>query len=179
MNAAKKSWKVFWDLQCPYSKNNWERLSAIKAKLEDEYEFTIHLTSLLFHPQAFTAQCAANWVAITKGAEAKQTFVDACFNYQDRYMNAAVGDARKSEIDAIFASIAMNCGVISAEEKESFLIGMHDWETGIGPAWSEHKDALAVGVMSTPKHVIDGVLLENTESSWGPDDWVQYLQKRT
>jgi hypothetical protein len=62
-------------------------------------------------------------------------------------------DARKSEIDAIFASIAMDCGVTSAEEKESFLTGIHDWETGISPAWSEHKEALAIGVMSTPKHV--------------------------
>ncbi|KAL7512286.1 hypothetical protein ACHAXN_012750 [Cyclotella atomus] len=72
-------------------------------------------------------------------------------------MNSAVGDARQSEIDAISASIAMNyCCVITAEDKKSILTGVHDWETGISPAWAEHKEALAFGVSSTPKHVIMG-----------------------
>jgi len=178
MSNAKKSWKVFWDLQCPYSKKNWEQLSAIKAKFGDEYEFCINLTSLLFHPQAFTAQCAANWIASTKGLEAKRIFVNACFHQQDKYMNAAVGDARKSEIDIIFVNIALDCNVIEEKDTDSFLAGMHDWDTGIKPAWTEHKEALALGVVSTPKHVIDGVLMEGTESAWGKDEWAEYLSKR-
>lgn len=175
--TTKKSWKVFWDLQCPYSKKNWERLSAIKAKFGDEYEFSIHLTSLLFHPQAFTAQCAASWIATTKGNEAKQTFVDACFTRQEKYMNAAVGDARKSEIDAIFADIAIDCEVITADERGAFLTGIHDWEHGAKPAWTEHKEALSNGVVSTPKHVIDAVLMEDTESTWDAAEWTLYLSK--
>ena len=178
MSKVKKSWKIFWDLQCPYSKKNWEQLSAVKAKLGDQYEFSVHLTSLLFHPQAFTAQCAANWIGVTKGADAKRSFVDACFSQQEKYMNAAVGDARKSEIHTIFATIALDCGVIVAEETESLLVGLNDWEQSIKPAWTEHKEALSAGVVSTPKHVIDGVLMENTESAWGPSEWVEYLSKR-
>ena len=175
---VKKSWQVFWDLQCPYSKKNWEQLSAVKTKLGDQYEFSTHLTSLLFHPQAFTAQCAANWIDISKGADAKRSFVDACFSQQEKYMNAAVGDSRKSEIDAIFAAIALDCGVIGVEEMGSFLAGINDWEQSIKPAWTEHKEALSAGVVSTPKHVIDGVLMENTESAWGPSEWIDYLSKR-
>jgi protein-disulfide isomerase len=67
MSQQKNSGKIFWDLQCPYSKENWEQLPEIKAAFVDEYDFPIHLTSLLVHPQAFTAQCTTNWVAGTKG----------------------------------------------------------------------------------------------------------------
>ena len=87
MSADKKSWKIFWDLQCPFSKKSWEKLASIQAKFGDDYSFTIHLTSLAFHPQAFTAQCAANWIAGKKGGEkSKRIFIDACFEQQEKYM---------------------------------------------------------------------------------------------
>jgi len=177
--STKKTWKVFWDLQCPYSKKNWERFSAIQSKFATEYDFSIHLTSLLFHPQAFTAQCAATLVKETKGPEAWRTYVDACFEQQDSFMNAAVGDARKSEIDAIFAGIAETSGVLDADNftKDFFLTNLHDWELAIKPAWTEHKEALALGVVGTPESVIDGVLIDDSESDWGPEEWAKKLGK--
>lgn len=175
--SAKKTWKVFWDLQCPYSKKNWELLSAIRAKFESEYEFSVHLTSLLFHPQAFTAQCAANLIEGQRGPQVGRAFVDACFERQETYMNAAVGDARQSEVDSIFAGIAESCGAFEGDfDKEFFLSKLHDWEMAIKPAWTQHKEALKLGVYATPKQVIDNVLVEESESAWGPEEWAKKLE---
>lgn len=178
MSTTKKTWKIFWDLQCPYSKKNWEHLAEIQAKFQDDYDFSIHLTSLAFHPQAFTAQCAANLIRLKRGANVQRQFIDACFIEQESFMNAAIGDARKSEIDAVFARIAEKSGALddpSLLTREFFLANLHEWEPAVKPAWTEHKQALSVGVFSTPKHVIDGVLVEESESAWGAEEWAQKL----
>mmetsp|Transcript_20460 Transcript_20460/g.44314 ORF Transcript_20460/g.44314 Transcript_20460/m.44314 type:complete len:188 (-) Transcript_20460:108-671(-) len=182
--ATKKSWIIFWDLQCPYSRKNWEQFSAIKDRLGDEYDFSIHLTSLLLHPQAFPAQCAANLIANKSkgGAQAKMNFINACFRQQDLYRNAAVPDARPSEIDAIFATIAQGCGVLDSDDGEGdftndfFLANLHDWDLAVKPAWAEHKEALALGVVGTPSHVIEGKIVQGTESSWGPEEWAEKVK---
>mmetsp|Transcript_20177 Transcript_20177/g.29281 ORF Transcript_20177/g.29281 Transcript_20177/m.29281 type:complete len:111 (+) Transcript_20177:143-475(+) len=90
-----KEWIVFWDLQCPYSKVSWQNLPAIKERFGAEYKFTIQITSLAFHPQAFTAQCGASLIETVKGRDAMFKYVDACFENQEFFMNAALGDAKK------------------------------------------------------------------------------------
>lgn len=140
----------------------------------------IYLTSLLFHPQAFTAQCAATWIREKRGQEAYQKFCDACFVNQDLYMNAAIGDARKSEIDAVFVDIADQAGILLGGEgatRADMLTGMHDWETAIKPAYAEHKIALGYQVYGTPKHVINEKLMPDTESEWGVTEWTEVLSK--
>jgi hypothetical protein len=174
--AAKQRWLCFWDLQCPYSKANWSRLAEIKARFGSDYDFTIHITSLAFHPQAFTAQCGASLVETYKGREALLKYVDACFTNQDRYMNAALGDARKSEINAVFATIADEAGLLDQDfTKETFLQEIDDWEKAVKPAYTEHKIALSYGVYGTPKQVINEELVPDTESSWGADEWAEKL----
>lgn len=174
----KKIWKVFWDLQCPFSKKNWLNFSAIRSRFESEYDFEIHLTSLLFHPQAFPAQCAAALIHCKKGDAAKRAFVDACFANQERYMNAALKDPKPSQVAAVFCSIAKETGLLEDDEfnEEYFLSKMNDWEEAVKPAYTEHKFALSYGVYGTPKHVIDDKLVEDTESSWGSDEWVEKLK---
>ena len=62
-------------------------------------------------------------------------------------MNAALGDARKSDVDAVFANIAEKAGVLDdAFTKEAFLSSLHDWESAVKPAYAEHKVALGHGV---------------------------------
>lgn len=177
-SATKKtSWKIFYDLQCPYSKKNWDRLPEIRNRLESKYDITVHYTSLAFHPQAFTAQCAANLIGGTAGEEARQRFTEMCFRKQETFMNAALGDCRKSEIDACFADLAQEAACFDGDSsssslsREDFSAKLHDWDAAVFPAWKEHKVALAHGAFSTPSHVIDGKLVEGTESVWGPDEW--------
>jgi len=175
----KKTWEVFWDLQCPYSKANWKLLPKIKDRFGDEYDFSVHLTSLLFHSQAFVGQCASHLIMAKLGDEARLKFIDACFEQQDIYMNAAVGDARKSEVDAIFAGICEKLGFFEDSDKltkSEFLDKLHDWELATKPAWTEHKEALELGVHGAPKSVIDGVLMANSESDWTPDRWAKALE---
>jgi 2-hydroxychromene-2-carboxylate isomerase len=172
-----KSWKVFWDLQCPYSKSSWKNLAAIRERFGGEYDFTIYITSLAFHPQAFTAQCGASLIEKNKGRDAVVKYMDACFENQDSFMNAALGDAKKSEIDNVFASIAEKAGILDDEfTKESFLADLNDWEKSVKPAYTEHKIALGYGVYGTPKHVIDEKLVLDTESTWGADEWAEKLK---
>ena len=74
---------------------------------------------------------------------------------------------------------------------------LHDWESAVKPAYTEHKVALGHGVTcrcrnqrrvdgvdgvdrtqvyGTPKHVIDGKLVPDTESAWGAADWAEKLK---
>lgn len=159
MASAKKTWKVFWDLQCPYSKKNHELFSSITERFGSEYDFTVYLTSLAFHPQAFTAQCGASLVETYKGREDTFKYVDACFENQESYMNATLGDARRSEIDAVFADVAEKAGIFDDSfTKQMFVSELHNWEKAIKPAYTEHKIALGYGVYGTPKQVIDDKL---------------------
>jgi protein-disulfide isomerase len=173
----KKSWKIFWDLQCPYSKVMWEHFSAIKERHGAEYDFSICLTSLPFHPQAFTAQSGASLIETVKGRDAMLKYVDACFENQDSFMNAAIGDAKKSEIDSVFASIAEKAGVFDESfSKENFLKELHSWDKAVKPAYTEYKISLDYGVSGTPKNVINDKLVPDTESAWGPDEWAEKLK---
>eukprot|EP00541_Cyclophora_tenuis_P018971 CAMPEP_0116572276 /NCGR_PEP_ID=MMETSP0397-20121206/18078_1 /TAXON_ID=216820 /ORGANISM="Cyclophora tenuis, Strain ECT3854" /LENGTH=173 /DNA_ID=CAMNT_0004100571 /DNA_START=827 /DNA_END=1345 /DNA_ORIENTATION=+ len=172
MAAAKKSWKIFFDLQCPYSKKCWEHLPSIKERFKEEYEITTHVTSLAFHAQAFPAQCAATLIGTQLGADARQKFEDMCFENQDSYMNAALGDCRKSDVSAVFADIADKAGLLGEKlNRQQFIADIESWEKAVKPAYAEHKVALAFGVYGTPKHVINEKLVADTESSWGADEW--------
>lgn len=174
----KVSWKIFFDLQCPYSRKCWERLPALKEAFGQHYDMRVYLTSLLFHPQAFTAQCAATWIQTSKGQDQYYKFCDACFENQERYMNAAIGNARKSDIDNVFVDIAQEAGIIQDDAgRAEMLVGMNDWETAVKPAYAEHKIALGFGVYGTPKHVINDVLVADTDSEWGVPEWTQVLSK--
>ena len=85
--------------------------------------------------------------------------------------------AIKSDVDAVFATLAQKAGVLDdAFTKEAFLADLHDWESSVKPAYAEHKIALGHGVYGTPKHVIDGKLVPDTESAWGAADWAEKLK---
>ena len=92
-------------------------------------------------------------------------------------MNAALGDCKKSDVDAVFASIAEGAGVLDDEfNKDNFLSKLHDWEQAVMPAYTEQKVALGFGVYGTPKHVIGGSLIPDTESAWGAAEWEAKLK---
>jgi hypothetical protein len=182
------TWKVFVDLQCPFAKKCMARLPAIQKRFQGEYEFSVHLTDLAFHPQAFPGHCAAYLLGVTQGPEARNKFVKECFRYQDTFSNEALlgGDATKSDVYNVFADIAEAAGVLNEDgddgddngvlSRQEFLEGMTDWERVIKPAWEEHKVALQYGVWGTPKHVIDEKLVPDTESTWGPDEFEAALK---
>jgi protein-disulfide isomerase len=129
MSSTKPKWHVFWDLQCPYSKISWEKLPEIRERFGIEYDFDVKLTSLAFHPQAFVGQSAACLIQNKKGSEARQKFIDACFRNQERYLNAALGDARPSEVFAVFASIAKDVEIFDDNfTEEYFLEKINDWD---------------------------------------------------
>ena len=67
-------------------------------------------------------------------------------------------------------------GLDDAFTKEAFLADLHDWESAVKPAYAEHKIALGYGVYGTPKHVIDGKLVPDTESAWGAAEWAEKLK---
>ena len=155
-------------------------MSALRKAFEADYDITVFLTSLAFHPQAFTAQCGAALIENRKGRGAMLKYVDTCFEKQESFMNAAIGDAKKSEIDAVFASIAQESGIFDDSfGKDDFLEGLHDWESAVSPAYTEHKIALSYGVYGTPKHIINEKLVADTESAWEVADWAAKLDTLT
>ena len=90
-------------------------------------------------------------------------------------------DARLYRISSAFgrpiATIAEKAGVLDdAFTKEAFLADLHDWESAVKPAYAEHKIALGYEVYGTPKHVIDGELVPDTESAWGAAEWADKLK---
>jgi hypothetical protein len=174
--TERPKWQVFWDMQCPYSKTSWEKLPEIREHFGAKYDFEIKLTSLAFHPQAFMAQSAACLIERHKGSEARLKFINACFCNQERYLNAAVGNARPSEVAAVFASIAKEVDLFDTENftEEYFLSHLNDWDEAVRPAYTEHKEALQLQIYGTPKHVIGDIgLMADTESSWGAAEWIE------
>jgi protein-disulfide isomerase len=179
MSTKKKTWKVFWDLQCPYARKNWERLDSIKKRFESEYDITVHLTSLIHHPHAFLGQCGASLVETYKGRDAFLRFVDACYENQEKYSSDVLVDPRRSDVIAVFAEIADSAGLLDTHTegltKEKFVKEIDDKEKAFKPAYSEYKRALSYGVHGTPKNVIEEKLILDTESLWGPDEWAEKL----
>ena len=174
---AQHDWKLFVDLQCPFAKKAWQRFPELREKFGDEYDMSIHLTSLAFHPQAFVGQQAAHLIERERDAAAKQAFIDASFERQDRYKNDTLGDYKKSDVDQVFADIAQEAGVFDDSfTREFFLEHLHDWDEVIKPSYGEVKAALNYGVFGTPKHVIDDKLVLDTESAWGPEEWEDKLR---
>lgn len=130
----------------------WENFKEIQNRFDNDYDITIYITSLAFHPQAFTAQCGASLIEKMKGRDVMFKYVDACYENQDMYMNASIGDAKMSEIDEVFAKIAEKAGVFDESfTKEKFLQDLHNWEMAVNPAYTEHKIALGYGVFGESK----------------------------
>ena len=177
-SAPKGTWQAFLDLQCPYSCKFWMKRKEIEDKFADDYDFSYHLTSLAFHPQAFFAQKAAMLVEVKKGKDDKIKFIDACFQNQEKYMDAAIGDARPSEVHAVFADIAQEAGIFDEESftRQYFLDNIDNFDLTVKPAYVEHKYALTYGVFGTPKFAIDDKIIQGTESSWGPEEWEEKLK---
>ncbi|CAJ1916622.1 unnamed protein product [Cylindrotheca closterium] len=105
------------------------------------------------------------------GRGALLKYADTCFENQESFMNAAIGDARKSEIKAVFASLAEKAGALDDSfTKDMFLAELDNCENTVKPAFTEHKIALGHSVYDTPIHVIDEKLVPSTESTWGADE---------
>ena len=178
MATSKPTWQVYWDLQCPYSKISWEKLPDIQHHFSNDYSFCIKLTSLVFHPQAFVGHGAACLIEKHKGSEDRLIFINACFQNQERYLNSALGNARPSEVDAVFASIADDAAIFDEQfTEEYFLKHLRDWDEAQNAAYSEHKEALHLHIYGTPKHVIGNIgLVSNSESSWGVAEFADKLK---
>ena len=178
MTTSKPTWQVYWDLQCPYSKISWQKLPELQNHFSSDYSFDIKLTSLVFHPQSFVGHGAASLIEKHKGGEARLKFINACFQNQERYLNSALGDARPSEVDAVFASIANDAAIFDEHfTEEYFLAHLRDWEESQKPAYTEHKEALNLQIYGTPKHVIGDLgLISDSESSWGIAEFAEKLK---
>jgi protein-disulfide isomerase len=178
MSTAKPTWQVFWDLQCPYSRISWEKLPDIQNHFGKDFSFEIKLTSLVFHPQSFVGHGAACLIEKCKGSEDRLKFINACFQNQEKFLKSAVGDARPSEVDAVFASIANDAAIFDETfTEEYFLAHIRDWDEAQKPAYTEHKEALKLQIYGTPKHVIgDKGLISNSESSWGVTEFIDVLK---
>lgn len=176
--TAKPSWRVFLDLQCPFSKVAYGHLPALWERFGKQFDITIHYTSLAFHPQAFTAQCAAVLIGRKVSSEARTKFEAACFDKQTSYMNKATTDDTKADVAKIFADIAESSGSLGKEfTREQFLKHLNDYDTVVMPAYEEVKEALRFGVYGSPQNVICGKLVPDTESAWGADTWAIELDK--
>merc|ERR1712048_964007 len=118
-----------------------------------------HLYQLAFHYQSFTGHKAAASIAGSHGEEGKWEFVRCAYERQSEFLNAAMGDARKSTIEEKFADIAATCNGVDATE---FIGTLGDaWR----PAWNEQKVAYAAGAIGAPTHNIGGVVVADTSSS--------------
>eukprot|EP00457_Paulinella_chromatophora_P016325 gb/GEZN01017101.1/.p1 GENE.gb/GEZN01017101.1/~~gb/GEZN01017101.1/.p1 ORF type:complete len:243 (-),score=27.31 gb/GEZN01017101.1/:85-765(-) len=182
-----KEWKVFLDLQCPYSKICLEQHYEELKSAFGEYKFSIVLTSLVFHPQAFPAQKAVFAMNLLAGEEARYAYINKIYAEQDRISNAKTSEMTRHDIDGVLADIAAEAGLVKGKNNESktgsptitreALIGkMNDFDNCVKPAYAEHKIALAHKVYGVPKHVIAGQLIEDSESSWGVKEFHQKMR---
>lgn len=163
------SWQIFLDIQCPYSKRTWDNVPALRREYGNKFNITTHLYQLAFHYQSYTGHKAAASIAGSQGEKGKLEFIGCAYERQEEFMNAAMGDAKKSEIEAKFADIAAKCNKVDATE---FVDTLGDaWR----PAWNEQKFSMAAGAVVAPTHNIGGVVVPDTSSSWTAEEWLSPL----
>jgi protein-disulfide isomerase len=176
--SQRVTWQIFLDLQCPYSKVAAEKIPELRAAFGTRMLISTHFTSLSFHPQAFLAQCAAKTFETTTDDETYQKFIAAMWENQANYMNGATAEMCKDEIKAEIANIAEAAELFTAEfTRAQFLRKLDDWELTTKPAYADVKFALNLQAYGTPKHVIHGRVVANTESKWGAEEWTTKLQE--
>jgi len=113
------------------------------------------------------------------GEEAREKFENACYASFDLYSDEATEKMTKADLHEVFGFIAEGAGLFEGEfSKEIFLENIGDWKGNVMPTWFEHKEALTKGVLKAPQHVLNGKLLEDTESSWDVHDYEARLQKK-
>jgi hypothetical protein len=101
-----------------------------RERFGSTYNITTHVTSPPFHAQAF-AHCAAIVAGNVGGTAGRLAFEEACFAKQESFMNAALGDCKKSDVKHTFVSIARSSALVKEEftEEASFL----SWMIGLQP----------------------------------------------
>lgn len=172
----KRTWQIFVDLQCPYSKKCYAHLDEFKQSFGNEFDISVHVTSLVFHPQAFKAQCCHHAVRDSLGPSAGDIYMKHLFQEQKRYMNDAAKDMTPDQVLNVLADIAAEVGIFDEGlSRAEFLQHSQDWESTTMPAYKAHKFAVSLGVFGTPTHVIDGSIVTDTDSEWGPEEWASKL----
>jgi len=120
-NPDKISWDVFWDLECPFARKNWEQLPALREAFDSRFDFTIHLTSLAFHPSGWIGQCAAFLIRRELDHTAWLAFVDAFYEHQHLYKDD-LKDPRRSEVVTVFADIAQGAGLFTEAFTREYFV---------------------------------------------------------
>jgi len=166
---------MFFDLQCPFSRKLWAKVPELRDRFGNDYDISLHTTSLAFHRQSFPAQTAAYLIGMERGQEARERFQSALYANMERYVDAEADSMTKSQLYEVFADIAQQEGLLV----DDFLEKLADREKVIMPTWREHKEALKLGVFKAPQHVINGKLLPDTESSWEIEDYERALSGLT
>ena len=160
-------WELHLCLQCPYSRSVYLLMPELQ-KAFPEYAFEIVLTALPFHLNAWPAMAMAQVDGVDRDA-----YIKACYSNMDRFKNAATQDMARKEVFAIFADLAKSTGCkLSKEELVERAMGK-----GQDAAWKEFKVGIIRGVIGTPKHVVDGVLVK-TDSEWKTPDYKKMIKER-
>jgi len=103
----------------------------------------------------------------------RDAYIKACFSNLDRFKNALTQDMTRKQVFAIFADLAKSAGSkLSTDELVERAMGK-----GQDAAWKEFKVGIARGVIGTPKHVIDGVLVK-TDSEWKVADYQKMMEEQ-
>eukprot|EP00467_Chlorarachnion_reptans_P014204 CAMPEP_0114523324 /NCGR_PEP_ID=MMETSP0109-20121206/21229_1 /TAXON_ID=29199 /ORGANISM="Chlorarachnion reptans, Strain CCCM449" /LENGTH=210 /DNA_ID=CAMNT_0001704629 /DNA_START=75 /DNA_END=707 /DNA_ORIENTATION=+ len=181
---GKKEWKVFVDLQCKYSKICWRNMPEIEAEFGGEYDFSYHLTNIAYHLNAFPAHCSVK-VVERNTPQLRNKYISALYENQERYMNDSTEAFTRKQVLKIFAEIAEEVGVFSpanytglseVPHQDSFVAECGNFKDVVWHAWAEQKYAITeFGIAGAPKHVIEGELISDTESSWTSKEWRQVL----
>ena len=172
----KPTWKMFFDLQCPYSRKLWGKVPALKEHFGQDFEISLHTTALAFHRQSFPAQTAAFVIGKYKGSEIREQYQNALYDNFDKYSDDATETMTKTDLNGVFADIAQPF-FDETFSRDVFLEKIRDRKEVIMPTWFEHKEALVFGVFKAPQHVIEGHLVPDTESSWEIADYEEALKK--
>mmetsp|Transcript_12125 Transcript_12125/g.36558 ORF Transcript_12125/g.36558 Transcript_12125/m.36558 type:complete len:206 (+) Transcript_12125:3-620(+) len=175
--AAKAEWRVFVDLQCAYGEKCFkETLPLLRGEFGDRFDFTLSVTSLPYHDNAFAAHVALKVVEDLKGSEAREAFVRVLYDNRDLYTNAATEETSTMAKRKLFADFAVDNGFF--DHPGMFVGYLKDFPGATEQAWLEQKESLALAVTDSPAHLIKGTtLLQGPDpyAAWTLADWSRFL----
>jgi hypothetical protein len=91
-------------LQCPFSKNVYARLPAIREACSSEFDIEIVIMSLPWHFSASHAQIICH-AAVAAGCD-REHYIAKCFEMQHLFLNGATAELTREQTFGIFADFA-------------------------------------------------------------------------
>jgi len=170
------TWKIYLDLQCPYSKIVFDKIPQFRQHFGSIFQILIQLQAIPFHLSAFQANMGATYVKRNGGLEAYEKYIGFCYESQQDFLNSKTMDMTHRQIYEMFAKKALRA--LDREVTPDEVSKTVDEIIKYAPdTYAEFKDTIQTVNFGAPKFVVEDVFVSAASSHWGTTEWANEFIK--